>query len=92
MNLIPNTVPQITFSSINCNSLNMSEQTSLHHLIKLYGVVKLKTDVIFMSDIRLKNARGVANITKTKTHSVQIPTVRIDFSINRIAIKGGLAS
>jgi exonuclease III len=64
MNLIPTTVPQITFSSINCNSLNMSEQTSLHHLIKLYGVVKLKTDVIFMSDIRLKNARGVANITK----------------------------
>jgi hypothetical protein len=36
----------------------------MHHLIKVYGVVKLKTDVIFMSDIRLKNARGIANISK----------------------------
>jgi hypothetical protein len=64
MNLIPPSAPQITFASINCNAPNMSEQTSLHHLIKLYGVVKLKTDVIFMSDIRLKNARGIANISK----------------------------
>jgi hypothetical protein len=58
------TAPSLTFSSINCNSLNVSDLGSLHHLVKLYGIAKLKTDVIFLSDIRLCNAHGVSNFIK----------------------------
>jgi exonuclease III len=43
----------LDFASINCNSLNVSTISSLHHKLKLYGILKLKTDVIFLSDIRL---------------------------------------
>ena len=46
-------VPELTFSSINCNSLNMSSAGKHNQTVKLYGVAKLKTDIIFMSDIRL---------------------------------------
>jgi exonuclease III len=53
--------PNFTLSTINCNSLNVSDLGSMHHLVKLYGIAKLKTDVIFLSDIRLCNARGVSN-------------------------------
>jgi exonuclease III len=45
----------------NCNSLNVSDLGSFHHLIKIYGIAKLKTDVIFILDVRLCNARGVSN-------------------------------
>jgi exonuclease III len=60
------TAPYLTFSSINCNSLNVSDLGSLHHLVKLYGIAKLKTDVIFLSDIRLCNAQGVSNFIKVQ--------------------------
>jgi hypothetical protein len=73
MNLIPPSISHLTFASINCNSLNMSEQSSIHHLIKLYGVVKLKTDIIFMSDIRLCNARGISNSTKIENSFLTNP-------------------
>jgi exonuclease III len=53
--------PNITLATINCNSLNVSDLGSMHHLVKMYGIAKLKTDVIFMSDVRLCNARGVSN-------------------------------
>ncbi len=39
----------------------MSDLGSFHHVIKIYGIAKLKTDVIFISDVRLCNARGVSN-------------------------------
>ena len=45
--------PDITISSINCSSLNMSSISSSHHKLKLYGITKLRSDFIFMSDIRL---------------------------------------
>jgi hypothetical protein len=53
--------PTITLATINCNSLNVSDLGSMHHLINMYGIAKLKTDVIFISDVRLCNARGVSN-------------------------------
>jgi hypothetical protein len=57
-------VPKLTFSSINCNSLNMSSIGNLNHLLKVYGVVSLKSDIIFLSDIRLNNSTGTNNITE----------------------------
>ena len=46
-------LPPITISSINCCSLNMSTISSSHHKLKLYGITKLKSDFILLSDIRL---------------------------------------
>ncbi len=56
--------PALTFSAINCNSLNVSDLGSIHHLVKLYSIAKLKSDVIFISDVRLCNAQGVSNFLK----------------------------
>jgi exonuclease III len=60
-------IPNITFSAINCNSLNSSTISSLHHKLKIYGISKLKTDVIFLSDIRLqgKNSFITENLKKS---------------------------
>ena len=60
--------PSLTFSGINCNSLNMSASSKHNQLRKIYGITKLKTDIIFLSDIRICNrslVSGVADITKT---------------------------
>ena len=60
--------PRLTFSGINSNSLNMSASSKHNQLRKIYGITKLKTDIIFLSDIRICNrslVSGVADITKT---------------------------
>ena len=60
--------PSLTLSGINCNSLNMSASSKHNQLRKIYGITKLKTDIIFLSDIRICNrslVSGVADITKT---------------------------
>jgi len=50
----------LSFASINCNSLNMSSSNKMIQQSKLYGIAKLKADVIFMSDIRLCNRNKVS--------------------------------
>ena len=60
--------PELTISGINCNSLNMSTTSKHNQLRKIYGITKLKTDLIFLSDIRICNRNlvsGIADITKT---------------------------
>ena len=57
--MVPN-LPVLTVSSINCNSLNMSVTSKHNQLKKIYGITKLKTDVIFLSDIRLCNRNLVS--------------------------------
>ena len=57
--------PAITFSSINCSSLNMSAHSSSHHKLKLYGITKLKSDFIFLSDIRLGSKSLIGNSITT---------------------------
>ena len=57
--------PEITISSINCNSLNISQDCSKHQMLKIYGITKLKTDIILLSDIRLNS-----NIRKAETLSI----------------------
>jgi exonuclease III len=54
--------PQISLSAINCNSLNMSNAGKSQHLRKIYGIVRLKTDIIPLSDIRLCNKAGIADV------------------------------
>jgi hypothetical protein len=49
----------VTVSSINCNSLNMSSTGSFNHKLKMSGITKLRTDIIFLCDIRLSNSQNV---------------------------------
>jgi len=48
-------MPDVTISSINCNSFNMGTVTKHARLRKFYGIVSLKMDIIFLSDIRMCN-------------------------------------
>jgi len=52
---------QLTISAINCNSLNMASSTSILQMRKIYGITKLRTDIIFLSDIRIRNKNLVSS-------------------------------
>jgi exonuclease III len=52
-------MPAINFASINCNSLNVSNMSSLHHKMKIYGIAKLRKDIIFLSDVRVNSKNSV---------------------------------
>jgi hypothetical protein len=54
--------PLFNVSSINCNSLNMATVSKNVRMRKFYGILSLKTDIIFVSDIRLCNKNGVGDI------------------------------
>ena len=56
--------PEITFSSLNCNRLNMSTISSVRQKQKIYAITKLKTDFIFLSDIRLGGLTHENKITE----------------------------
>jgi len=53
--------PPLSLSTINCNSLNDSSIGTMSHKVKLYGITKLGSDIIFLSDIRLCNSRGISS-------------------------------
>ncbi len=53
--------PQFNIACINCNSLNMATVSKNIRMRKFYGIVSLKTDIIFLSDIRLCNKSGVSD-------------------------------
>ena len=55
------TIPELSFASINCNSLNMSLTSKSNQLKKLYGIAKLNKDIIFLSDIRICNQNLVSS-------------------------------
>ncbi len=58
---MPVIIPNMSLSSINCNSLNISSIGSFNQKLKIYGIVSLRTDIIMMSDIRLCNAQGTSS-------------------------------
>jgi exonuclease III len=45
----------LSVSSINCNSLNMSQSAKWNQRMKINGITKLGTDIIFLSDVRISN-------------------------------------
>jgi hypothetical protein len=53
--------PQFNIACINCNSLNMATVSKNIRMRKFYGIVSLKTDIIFLSDIRLCNKSDVSD-------------------------------
>jgi exonuclease III len=50
-----NELEGITFSSINVNSLNMASINKPAQMRKIYGILKLKSDFIMLSDVRISN-------------------------------------
>jgi len=57
----------LTFSSVNCNSLNLASAREIQEK-KLYAILSLKSDIIFLSDIRTSNNSSkdcLTNITNT---------------------------
>ena len=60
MQNVDSIIPQITVTSLNCNLLNMSSTGSLNHKMKMYGITRLRSDIIFLSDIRLSNSENVS--------------------------------
>ena len=52
--------PELSISSVNCNSLNMSVTSKHNQIKKIYGITKLRTDIILLSDIRLCNRNLVS--------------------------------
>jgi exonuclease III len=67
-------VMNFSISAINCNSLNNSVGNKKLQNLKIYGITALKTDIIFLSDIRLSNrnliscANDVSKIFLTNQH------------------------
>ena len=57
-------IPLLDYAVINCNSLNASTSTSNHFKLKLYGIAKLKKDIILLSDIRLGSNPGSVSAIK----------------------------
>jgi len=43
----------MSFSAVNCNSLNLSSANKPTQMKKIYAIAKMRSDVIFLSDIRL---------------------------------------
>ena len=68
----------------------MSEMASIHHLVKVYGIVKLKTDVVFLSDIRLCNARGISNSLKITNSFLTNPYCSYKFYYQSCSNKRGV--
>ncbi len=65
-------VRKLKFSAINCNSLNMSSATKPAQTRKIYAIVKMKSDIIFLSDIRLS----------TSTQNTGLSRLTNDFATN----------
>jgi hypothetical protein len=55
-------VPEISISAVNCNSLNMGTVTRHTRVRKFYGIVSLRSDIIFLSDIRMCNKNGTTDM------------------------------
>jgi hypothetical protein len=80
----------LSISSINCNSLNMSNTGSFNHKLKMYGITKLKTDIILMCDIRLSNSQNVLQSIPAKTTFRTNPYGSYDFYSNSTKNKRGV--
>ena len=56
----------LSFASINCNSLNMASSGKYLQNNKVYGIAKLKTDIIFLADVRISNKNKVSGYNELK--------------------------
>ncbi len=90
LNTMPIVIPNISISSINCNSLNISSIGSFNQKLKIYGIVSLRTDIIMMSDIRLCNAQGTSSSGEIATAFRITPYGSYEFFHNSSQNKRGV--
>jgi exonuclease III len=57
---------KLSISSINCNSLNSSITSKFNRNLKVHGITKLATDIIFLCDVRLSNRQLVSSENEIK--------------------------
>jgi exonuclease III len=80
---------EITISAINCNSLNMSNSAKWNQTLKICGITKLKSDIIFLSDIRISNKNLVSSSKDLEHYFVNNPYEKYDFLFNSSRNKRG---
>jgi exonuclease III len=80
-------IPQLTFSAQNCNSLNISTECD-KQLSKLIAITALRTDIIFLSDIRLN--LGIAQIEKIRKIFACNSNKNYDFFYNSTTSRRGV--
>jgi exonuclease III len=73
---------KFSLSSINCNSLNMSNSAKWNQQLKICGITKLKTDIIFLSDIRMSNRNLVSSSEDLKRMFLNNPYEKYDMYAN----------
>ena len=82
-------VNNLSLASINCNSLNMSTINKSLQKNKIYGITKLRTDIIFLSDIRLSNRNLGSNIRELEGNFLMNPYGAYKFFYNSSMNKRG---
>jgi hypothetical protein len=81
---------EVTISCINCNSLNMSNSAKWNQTLKICGITKLKSDIIFLSDIRLSNKNLVSCSNDVKRLFLNNPYEKYEFHYNSTKNKRGV--
>jgi len=80
----------ITFATINVNSLNMSSTGQHYQTAKIYAIAKIGTDIIFCSDIRLTNRAGVSAIQDVRNTFLVNPYTQYKLEYNSTRNKRGV--
>jgi hypothetical protein len=79
---INNPLNELSISSLNCNSLNMSSDGKNNQYMKIYGIAKLRTDIIFLSDVRLCSRNMVSAGNDVKHMFLHNPYASYDCYFN----------
>jgi exonuclease III len=81
--------PEISVASINCNSLNMSNSGKYMQKNKIYGIAKLKTDIIFLSDVRISNRNRISGLNEISKIFQMNSYCQYNFLVNSTMNKRG---
>jgi exonuclease III len=81
---------EISISSINCNSLNKSNTAKWNQTLKICGISKLKSDIIFLSDIRIINKNLVSSADDIKKLFLNNPYEKYNCFFNSTKNKRGV--
>jgi hypothetical protein len=68
----------------------MSNTGTFNHKLKMYGITKLRTDIIFMCDIRLSNSQNVPSGRQAALTFRTNPYGAYDFYSNSTRNKRGV--
>jgi exonuclease III len=80
---------EISISTINCNSLNMSNSAKWNQTLKICGITKLKSDIIFLSDTRVSNKNLISSGDDLRRNFLNNPYGKYDFFFNSTKNKRG---